>query len=283
MSNRKGRPASRIPRLVFLIAAGFLGLAGSAAFLSHGDAQEAEVQITELACNANPELIVISNFGDTELSMTGWNLQSDPTGSQSLPLAQFGSLSPDETLMVEAGPEADGAFVWSTEFLFRDNDSTDFAQLASDAGDVLLKVNCGGAPQQTSSASPTALPVSNAPAGGGLPGGGSGVSPAILIALGSGVFTAGLGTLALPVLGRFRRRAPSADAEPDQEPPAAALAQPAPEAPLVFDNPPNDVNRRGKQAASEDMLRPYLFLAVIVLSLIAALVFVLQMEESKRK
>ena len=288
MINRKSPSASTFRLGISVLAAAILGLACNAILLSTANAQGADVQITELDCNGDPELVVITNAGDTEIAMTGWNLQSDPTASESLALSQFGFLSPDETLMIESGPSAEGAFVWSQEFLFRDNDATDFAQLASDAGDVLLKVNCSGPQQQTAtpaaaSPAPTALAVSDAPAGGGAPGPAAELPPALLIALGSGVFTAGLGTLALPVVGRLRRRSPRVEAEPAQEPPEA----PAPE--RTFEAPPSQEfgllgkGGREKRAASKDSLRPYLFLAVIVLALITVLVFLLQTEDKKRE
>ncbi len=63
------------------------------AFAPGAAAQGVDVAITELDCNSDPEMIVVSNKGATPVDMTGWNLQSDPTTSESLPLQQFGSLS----------------------------------------------------------------------------------------------------------------------------------------------------------------------------------------------
>jgi len=251
-------------------------VAWSAAFPASANAQNVDVRVTELDCNSDPELVVISNFGNAPVEMTGWNLQSDPTNKESLPLSQFGSLSPGETLFVKAGPSAQAGLVWSQEFVFRDNDPTDFAQLASDAGDVLLKVYCGTPLQQTAtpgattapSVAPTALPVSEAPTGGGAPEAAAGLPPALIIALGSGLITAGLGTFSLPLAGWVRRRRPNAVSTPDPEPPA--LAQAKPERPSVPE-------------ASDDPLRPYLFLAVIVLVVATVALFLLQPGEKKRK
>src|SRR2546425_994194 len=109
------------------------------AFAPGAAAQGVDVAITELDCNSDPEMVVVSNKGATPVDMTGWNLQSDPTTSESLPLQQFGSLSAGETLTVQAGPSAQGAFVWSPSQNFRGKDPTGFAQLASDAGQGLVK------------------------------------------------------------------------------------------------------------------------------------------------
>ena len=95
-------------------------VAWSAAFPASANAQNVDVRVTELDCNSDPELVVISNFGNAPVEMTGWNLQSDPTNKESLPLSQFGSLSPGETLFVKAGPSAQAGLVWSQEFVFRD-------------------------------------------------------------------------------------------------------------------------------------------------------------------
>ena len=124
--------------LTGLVMCGALALVvWSWAFAPGAAAQGVDVAITELDCNSDPEMVVVSNKGATPVDMTGWNLQSDPTTSESLPLQQFGSLSAGETLTVQAGPSAQGSFVWSHSQIFRDNDPTDFAQLASDAGQVL--------------------------------------------------------------------------------------------------------------------------------------------------
>lgn len=259
-----------------LLAGGLILLASTAVFPSPTSAQGVDVRITELDCNGNPELIAITNFGDTEVSMTGWNLQSDPTTEESLPLQRFGSLDPNETLLVESGPSAEGALVWSQQFVFRDNDTSDFAQLASDAREVLLKVNCGtpsqptGTPASTRApaVTPTALPVSEAPTGGGAPAGAAGVPPAILIAIGSALSTAGLGTFSLPLVGRLRRG--RQEEEPDPHPPALPPAEP--ERPTPPQTP----------EALEDPLRPYLFLALFVLILTTVAVFLLQPEEKGR-
>jgi|GEM_PF-5436643 len=169
------------------------------------------------------------NTGDQPVEMTGWNLQSDPPDKESLPLASLGFLSPGETIHVESGPTAEAAFVWSADFVFRDADPTDYARLASDAGAVLLQVNCGqaepppssstpsstlvrrghffrslslepGPPSPTPSPTPAALgAVSGVPSGGGPPPAtvGPSFSWALVTALGGSMMVAGVVVLAL--------------------------------------------------------------------------------------
>jgi hypothetical protein len=202
--------------LAMIIVLGVLaGLAWQATQPGGAMAQGVDVEISELSCDSDPEMIVVTNKGATPLDMTGWNLQSDPTSSESLALQQFGSLPAGATVTVQAGPSATGSFVWARTEVFRNNDASDFAQLASDAGEVLLKVNCGAA--QPATASPTAAGAVSAPTSGGPPGAATAISPALLIALGSWLSTAGLGTLALAFKGIRRREFGSAPAEPRAE------------------------------------------------------------------
>ena len=149
--------------------------------------------------------------------MTGWNLQSDPTTQESLALAQFGSLFPGQTVMVESGPAASGAFMWSQNFLFRDGDPTDFARLANDDGFELIKVNCSAAqPTAEQTAAPVADDCARANADrvggssrsarwGSAGRGGERPPPVVMMLFGSGLLSAGLATFALPLLGRRPR------------------------------------------------------------------------------
>jgi hypothetical protein len=199
---------------------------------SNSAAQEVDVEISELDCNGDPEMVTVTNRGTTPIDMTGWNLQSDPTTSESLALQQFGSLAAGETLTAQAGPSAEGPFVWTTTEVFRDNDASDFAQLASDAGEVLLKVNCQAAAQPTASptasatpaaaaatASPAALAAAEAPTAGGPPAVATSITPFLLIAIGSGLSTLGLSSFALAFKGSPRSVSTLALPEPQ----AAAL------------------------------------------------------------
>ena len=243
-------------------------------------AQGVNVQIEELDCEGNPEVIVVRNLGDQEISLTGWNLQSDPISRESLALASFGALAPGQSILVESGSTAAAAFVWSRDFVFRDNDPTDFAQLASDAGDVLLKVNCGSlaqttatpdttpAPTPQTTPAPTALTAADVPVGGGPPAAAGGaISPAVMIIAGSWLLAAGMATFAFPWLRRGGRPEEPVPAEPPA--PAEALTPTLPDQPLP--------------SGGEIPLRPYLSLAVIVLASVALLVFLLQFGEKKRE
>ncbi|TMB95496.1 MAG: lamin tail domain-containing protein [Chloroflexi bacterium] len=230
MMNSRVRPLA-VVRLSLALMVVLGGLAGLALVLRPGAmAQGVDVEISQLSCNANPELVVVTNKGATPVDMTGWNLQSDPTTSESLPLQQFGSLSAGATVTVQSGPKAEGSFVWSHTELFRDNDPSDFAQLASDAGQVLLKVNCAAAAQQSATptaaatrpaatvaaatASPAALSPASQPSGGGPPDAATSISPALLMFLGSWFLTGGLGTFALSFRGSRRSASVLALAEP---------------------------------------------------------------------
>ena len=53
-------------------------------------AQGVNVQFTELDCDSDPEVIVVSNQGTQPVEMSGWNLQSDPTVAGIAPTRVFG-------------------------------------------------------------------------------------------------------------------------------------------------------------------------------------------------
>ena len=297
VNNRTARNVlTRFVLFPLLTLAGIAALAWAWVFAPGAAAQGADVQITELDCNSDPEVVSVTNQGQADIAMSGWNLQSDPTSQESLPLSQFGFLSPGETLIVESGPSAEGAFVWSKNLMFRDNDPTDFAQLASDAGQVLLRVNCGAALQQTATpaatvastptpaaATPapspiaTALAAVTAPLGGGPPEVGAMVPPGLLIAVGSGLLSAGLGTFALPFGGRRRRKAATAITDPvttAQHTESVSMIPAANVAKATGNsNPETSVSPRS----------PYIFMAMIGLLLVAVLLFLLQFGEQKRE
>ena len=250
-------------------------------------AQGVNVQFTELDCDSDPEVIVISNQGTQPVEMTGWNLQSDPPAEESLPLASLGFLSPGESILVESGPASAAAFTWSRDFVFRNNDPTDFAQLASDAGDVLIKVNCGSVGQATATAAPTStatkpaatptptpavLGSSEVPTGGGAPVAGVPlVPPAALIAAGSALLASGFAAVSIPLPWRRRR---------NKEMPVELTVPPEPSA---LPAGPQVLPVASRSDAPQDVLRPYLFLAVIILAVIALLAFLAQLGEHKRE
>ena len=281
MSRHAGAMALLIPTLAVVIA---LSVVLSVTARSTA-AQGVNVQFTELDCDSDPEVIVISNQGTQPVEMTGWNLQSDPPAEESLPLMSLGFLSPGESILVESGPASAAAFTWSRDFVFRNNDPTDFAQLASDAGDVLIKVNCGSVGQATAAptstaatpaATPTPTPAvlgsSAVPTGGGSPVAGVPlVPPAALIAAGSALLASGLAAVAIPLPWRRRRI--------EEVPVELTLSLEPP----AFSARPQALPERSRPVVPDDVLRPYLFLAVIVLTAIALLAFLAQLGEQKRE
>ena len=202
-----------------LVAIGGVLVSTVPLFLSDSaGAQGANVRISELQCNTDPEVVIIVNDGDQEVDVTSWNLQSDPTLEESFPLFLVRTLSPGESVLFQSGPSGRGAFLWSREFVFRDSDSTDFAQLINAAGEVVARVNCEPIQQPTATATsvqtpaplpsptPTALSANGVPFGGGPPAVAAGpIPPAAMIVAGSWLLTAGLGTIAVPLLQRARR------------------------------------------------------------------------------
>jgi hypothetical protein len=294
-------------RGALFLATGVVAIGALAMLSTSTDAQTPQVlvRISELTCNTDPEVITVVNEGNTEVSMTGWNLQSDPTAQESLALAQFGSLFPGQTVMVESGPAASGAFVWSQNFLFRDGDPTDFARLANDAGFELVKVNCQAAqataaPVQTSAPAPTStvLSAAAAPVGGGPPGAAAGpIAPLALMVFGSGLVSAGLATFSLPLL----LRRPSSDS-PDPDAPAATMEVPERATTeresrriestwLAASTSPAEPTRPvvgGRAVANtsrqpQDSLEMFVAIVAVILAVVAILAYLLQGSEAKRE
>ena len=110
------------------------------------DAPTPDVQIVELDCNGDPERVVLTNLGDAAQDLTGWELRSDPEASEVFDLSVLGSLLAGAAVSIKSGPSASGAFIWSTDEVFRDNDSTDYVRLVDDTGAIVDQVNCAPAP-----------------------------------------------------------------------------------------------------------------------------------------
>lgn len=163
--------------------------------------QAPDVQISQLDCNSDPEIVVIENEGDEAQQLDGWQLVSDPTDSETFDLSVVGGLQPGASVTIQSGPSASGVFVWSTEFVFRDDDATDFARLVDDGGNTVSEVACAEAAEPTPTATATTEPTpSNVPNGGGLPpAAGAPLPPALLMLVGGSVAALGLMTLAAPV------------------------------------------------------------------------------------
>ncbi len=193
------RYASRITVSALISA---LAIALALAAVSPAGAQGPDVQIAQLTCSGDPELVVIENFGDTAQTLTGWELQSDPPDSQTFDLTVLGGLAPGASISIQSGPSASGVFKWTAEFIYRDDDPTDYARIVDDAGAIVHQVNCAGAtPTPTPSPTPTPAPVAEVPDGGGAPPITSGSSSSVMIfLLGGSLAVAGMALIALPRL-----------------------------------------------------------------------------------
>ena len=199
------------------VALGFaLVIALGLGFVSRADAQQADVQIAQLTCSGDPELVIIENFGDTAQTLAGWELQSDPPASETFDLAVLGGLAPGASISIQSGPSAGGVFKWGLELIYRDDDPTDYVRIIDDTGAIVHQVNCAEAtPTPTPSPTPEPAPAAEVPNGGGAPPITSGSSsPVMILLVGGSLAVAGLAMMALP---RLRLR------------PSLAVAAPSPQ------------------------------------------------------
>jgi len=176
--------------------AGFLAvLTALAAAVAPGSvslilAQGAGVEIVALDCLSIPEVITITNLGTAPQSLTDWTLQSD-SQSVRFDLSPAGVLDPGESIFVQAGPQASGAFVWSAELVLRDGDVSDYASIVDSAGDTVHQVTC--APEPAGTPSPTPVPAPGVPNGGGLPPPeAAALTPGAMVLIGGFMAAAGL-------------------------------------------------------------------------------------------
>ncbi len=199
-----------------------LPIALALAAVSSVRGQGPDIQIVQLECNSDPELVVIENLGDADQQLTGWRLESDPPGSEVYDLSVLGGLQPGASVFIQSGPSASGIFKWGLEFILRDDDPTDYARIVDDTGAIVHQVNCGDevAPEPTPSPEPP--PITDVPNGGGPPPpSGDALLAAMMILVGGSVAVAGAATGAFswlrlrssPVMGSTATLAP---------PPAAA-------------------------------------------------------------
>ena len=186
-----------------------LTIALALAAISSAGAQEPDIQIIQLECIDDPdaegiqETVVIENLGDATQTLTGWELQSDPPDSEAFDLVVLGGLAPGASISIQSGPSASGVFKWGDEFIFRDDDPTDYVRIVDDTGAVVHQVNCGAeaTPAPSPTPSPQPSPVNGIPNGGGPPSPPSRVlSQAIMILIGGSLVSAGLAIFALPRL-----------------------------------------------------------------------------------
>ena len=188
--------------IVILSLVSALAIALALAAVSPAGAQGPNVQIAQLSCGGDPELVVIENSGDTAQTLTGWELQSDPPDSQSFDLAVLGGLAAGASISIQSGSSASGVFRWTLELVYRDDDATDYARIVDDTGAIVHQVNCADAtPTPAPTASPTPASVAEVPDGGGAPtitGGSS--SAAMILLIGGSLAVAGAALIALPRL-----------------------------------------------------------------------------------
>jgi hypothetical protein len=189
-----------------LAVAATLAIAVALAAFSTAAAQGPDIRIAELQCTGNPEVVTIENGGDAAQDLTGWTLVSDPTSSESFDLSALGGLQPGASVFIQSGPFASGVFNWGPEFVFRDDDATDFARLVDDEGAIVDEVPCAEpTPAETPEPSPAPSPEptsADVPNGGGLPPPPGGLSPsAIMVFAGSILASLGAVTAAIPWLG----------------------------------------------------------------------------------
>ncbi|OGR95946.1 MAG: hypothetical protein A2V88_10190 [Elusimicrobia bacterium RBG_16_66_12] len=109
-----------------------IALALAAIFSVEG--ARADIQIVHLGCTGDPELVIIENRGDAVQELAGWELQSDPPDSQVFDLTVLGALQPEASVSIQSGPSASGVFNWGPEFVFRDDDPTDYVRIVDDTG-----------------------------------------------------------------------------------------------------------------------------------------------------
>jgi hypothetical protein len=162
------RPST--PTLIgFLVLLLLLGLAvGQVSLVS---AQAPGIRITSLICNEDPEVVAVTNQGSSAQDLSGWSLKSDPPQNEVFDLSALGVLAPSATVFVQSGPHAGGSFVWSTNLVFRDGDSSDYARIVDNHGSTVQEVNCARSSPTTGS-TPSPAPQTDAavPNGGGPPG-----------------------------------------------------------------------------------------------------------------
>jgi hypothetical protein len=195
-----------VPIHLVLLVAGLGAVAFG--FVALASAQTSGIRVTELQCNADPEVVTITNNGGQPLELSGWALKSDPATSESFDLSVVGTLATGVSVFVEAGPRAEGSFVWSREPVLRDSDATDFVRVVDAGGQAVDEVKCqGGSPAGTPAATtrptteptaaPTVAPADGVPVGGGPPGAGSWATATIVLAAGLWILAVAMGAVGL--------------------------------------------------------------------------------------
>ncbi len=218
--------------MVKLAAGWTLAIALALVGVSSATGEGPDIQIVQLDCTGDPELVVIENLGDADQPLAGWQLQSDPSSSEVYDLSVRGDLVAGASIRVQSGPSASGVFLqddWGLEFIFRDDDPTDYARVVDDTGAVVHEVDCGGdaTPEPTPTASPEPSPTAS-PQPDGVPNGGGPPPPpgdallaAMVVLVGGAVAAAGAATGALSWLGLRSSPVEGTTATPAPRPAAA--------------------------------------------------------------
>jgi len=181
-------------------------VAGLSLNVAGADPGAAGAQIKSVDCTSQPEVVAITNLTQQIQVLTGWRLISDPPSEQSFDLGVIGALSPGETVYIESGPKAQGAFVWSHEEIFRDGDPTDYARLVSADGTFFDEFKCPASLTQPGSPTPGANLV---PDGGGPPlPRGAGRLP-LTVSAGGLLSALGLAVMAVAAAGAWAARQPA--------------------------------------------------------------------------
>ena len=132
----------------------------------------------------------------------------------------LGGLAPGASVSIQSGPSAGGVFKWGLEFIFRDDDPSDYVRIVDDTGAIIHQVNCAeGTPSSTDTdgdgpsdeqeqqqgtddnLDATNIPAGEVPNGGGAPPiTSASSSQAMILLVGAALAIAGLAMIALPRL-----------------------------------------------------------------------------------
>ncbi len=205
-----------------LAVAATVGIALALAVVSFAAAQGgSDVQVSQLDCTGDPEIVVLTNSGDAAQDLTGWELLSDPEATtEPFDLSALGSLLAGGSVSIQSGPSSSGVFSWGTDEVFRDNDSTDYVKLVDKSGAIAVTVDQVNCPGAAATPTPAPTPAGEVPNGGGPPPPSADMlSPGMMILIGGSLAAAGTAAVALP---RLRLRASLVAASPTSRSRSAA-------------------------------------------------------------
>jgi hypothetical protein len=123
---------------------------------------QSDVQIIMLLCTGDPEMVVIKNNGGAAQDMAGWTLRNGLEAPHEFDLSAVVTLAAGQTILVESGPSASASppisYFWTSDFVFRDNDTSDYARILINAqGQEVSQRYCTlpGTPTATPTPTPT--------------------------------------------------------------------------------------------------------------------------------